>query len=397
MVAHVVGRSAYAVRYNRGMNNSVRLLQAAAAQADRLDKWLARKVQMRFNVLAQRVEIFEEDREVWRELRDVDATDLSYMYFGSTGNEVSSFRVHETLRAVAYKIKYDPLKEHLLALPDWDRTPRLDSWLASCIGAEQTEYTKIVGHKWLLAAIARALSPGCKVDGVLILHGKQGVGKSTLLRDLATDQFFSEADFDFSRPQEAGMALRGCWIHEWAELDNMSRATHTRLKAFISETRNVFRPPYGRETIDEPRRCIFAGSSNKDDFLTDTTGNRRFWPVKVGKYDQDLFLKMRDQLLAEALLAYQADEMWWLTPEEEALAEAPRSMVEHEDPWTGPLRDFLDGRAEVTVIEALEALSVPLERVDIRAQARVAGILRRLGYFQNGRVNGKRSWTLVRP
>lgn len=375
--------------------SNVRSLQPQSALADRLDKWLERKVTMRFNVLRQRVELFDPDKLVWRELRDVDATELTFSFQTSTGQNVSSFRIHETLRAVAYRQKHDPLKQHLLALPPWDEKPRLDRWLHRFVGADDTPYSRMISRKWLVSAVARAFVPGCKVDGVLILHGKQGIGKSTLLRDLASEEFFSEADFDFSRPQDAGMALRGCWIHEWSELDNMSRATHTRLKAFISETTNRFRPPYGREVVEEPRRCVFAGSSNKDDFLTDTTGNRRFWPVAVGEYRREELLGSRDQLLAEAILAFQDGQQWWLTPEEERVAEGPRAAVSFEHAWTPHILAFAQDRESFHISEVMEALDIALKDAgDTRKQNAIAGILRKLGYKQTGREGNRRLWRL---
>jgi predicted P-loop ATPase len=365
---------------------------AARALSDSLDHWLGAKVAIRFNTLAQQTEIFEFGTDSWREFRDSDSVNASFAYERSTGKKVGSFRVHETLRALAEQRPYDPLREHILSLPQWDGQKRLDTWLVDAIRAEDTPYTRLVSRKWLIAAISRALNPGCKVDNVLILHGEQGEGKSTLLRDLAGDEFFNEEDFDFGNTQKAGLALRGTWIHEWAELDSMSRATHTRLKSFISERFSRFRPPYGRETVMEPRRCVFAGSSNKDDFLTDSTGNRRFWPVKIGTYRRDFFQAMRDQLLAEAKEAYLDGERCWLTQEEEFLASRPRELVEHEDAWTEDVMSYLQGRREVSMKEITEHLTIPLERVEIKQQSRIAGILRKAGWRQGPKEKGRRLW-----
>jgi predicted P-loop ATPase len=365
----------------------------ARAREELLDRWLPRKITVRRNVLTHTVEVFDLDTQRWREFRDTDSVNVSFAYQYATGAKVSSSRVHETVALIAYGNLHDPLKEHVLALPEWDRVPRLDSWLVDSIHAEDTSYTRLVSRKWLIAAMARALHPGCKVDNVLILHGEQGEGKSTLLRDLATDEFFNEEDFDFGSAQKAGLSLRGTWIHEWAELDNMSRATHTRLKSFISERFSRFRPPYGREMVTEPRRTVFAGSSNKDDFLTDSTGNRRFWPVKVGTYRRDFFQAMRNQLLAEAREAYLEGERSWLTVEEEGLASRPRELVEHEDAWTGDVLAYLAGKDRVAMREVLEVLSIPLERIEIKHQQRVAGILRKAGWRQGAKENGRRLWS----
>ena len=371
---------------------SARATQGDQAASDRLDNWLRRKISVRYNTLRGRTEIL---RPKWRPLTDHDCVNLTFEYEGSTGTKVSSARMYEAVIAYSDGNKFDSLAEHIHALPLWDGTPRLDTWL-NYISVPDTEYSRLAGRKWIISAIARAIEPGCKADGVLILHGKQGIGKSTLLKDLATEEFFKDVDFDFSRPAEAGLALRGCWIHEWGELDNMSRATATRLKAFISETHNRFRPPYGRSTVEEPRRCVFAGSSNKDDFLTDTTGNRRFWPVDAGLYDRDGFLKVRDQLLAEAYTAYNSGEVWWFNREQEEIAETPRILVSAEDPWTDTVEAFVKGRDEVKILDILEHLTFPLNRVSRYEQSRVAGILRGLGY-ERKIVSGRgRLWKLAR-
>lgn len=367
---------------------------ASKALSDSLDHWLASKVAVRYNSLTHQCEIVDNSKVVWREIEDADSVRASFDYERAVGRKVSSARVHETLCALSRTRLHDPLRKHFTDLPQWDGEKRLDAWLIDSIGAEDSVYTRLVSRKWLIAAVSRAIDPGCKVDSVLILHGEQGEGKSTLLRDLATDEFFNEEDFDFGNAQKAGLALRGTWIHEWAELDNMSRATHTRLKSFISERFSRFRPPYGRAMVSEPRRCVFAGSSNKDDFLTDSTGNRRFWPVKVSTYHRQHFLNMREQLLAEAYVAYLEGERSWLTFEEEGLAARPRELVEHEDAWAGRILPALTGKATVTVLELLEdVLLLPTERIEIKHQSRVAGILRKAGWRQGPKENGRRLWS----
>ena len=137
-----------------------------------------------------------------------------------------------------------------------------------------------MGAKWLIGGVARIFQPGCKVDTCLILEGEQGLLKSTALRTLAGDAFFTDDIADLGS-KDSVMQTRGVLIIELAELDSMSREV-SRVKAFMSRQVDRIRPPYGRRVIEVPRECIFAGTTNKDTYLKDETGGRRFWPVKVG-------------------------------------------------------------------------------------------------------------------
>lgn len=359
--------------------------------------WLAQNVTVRHDLMLQSVQVYDTTTEAWRAIHDVDALNAMVSYRQQTGRKQSSAQIYELLMRQAFLHPYDSLKEHIAALPAWDQFGRLSTWLTRYAGVEDSAYTRTVGRKWLVAAMARALAPGpeCKVDNVLILHGEQGIGKSTMLKDLA-GPFFNDANFEFGNEQKAGMALRNTWIHEWAELDSMTKSSHTRLKSYVSETTNRFRAPYGRSMLVEPRRCVFAGSTNKDDFLTDSTGNRRFWPVHVTCYDMQM-REDRGQLLAEARDAFVRGEQWWATREDERLAGEYRAGVEYEDPWKEVIESDLHtkGLGEVNLNYILEeVLSVQLDRVLPQHQRRVADILRQLNYCRTSKrdLQGRRMW-----
>lgn len=360
------------------------------------DMWLRQNITVRLDVMQQTVQVFDSGQSQWRPLQDVDDIRAMLNYKRATNRKQSSGQMHELILLQAFDNPYDSLREHIAALGVWDGKRRLDSWLSLYGGCEDSSYTSMIGRKWLVSAMARALRPGpdCKVDNVLILHGKQGMGKSTLLKDLA-GPFFNDANFEFGNEQKAGMALRNTWIHEWAELDSMTKASHTRLKSYVSETVNRFRAPYGRNMLVEPRRCVFAGSTNKDDFLTDSTGNRRFWPVHLVRYDTRL-REDREQLLAEARDAFLQGEQWWTTREDEELAETVRARVEWEDPWKEEVEKALHDKTTVTGTWLLEeVLQVPLERLDARHSRRIADILKQLGYYKDGQrdLQGRRTWS----
>ena len=358
--------------------------------------WLQRNYTVRHDLMQQCIQVYDKTTQQWRALHDVDDIDAMVDYSEETYRRSSPTQMHDLLLRQAFRHPYDSLREHIAALPPHDGSPRLDSWLARYAGCEDSAYTRMIGRRWLVSAMARALKPGpdCKVDNVLILHGKQGMGKSTLLKDLA-GPFFNDANFEFGNEQKAGMALRNTWIHEWAELDSMGKATHTRLKSYVSETVNRFRAPYGRNMLVEPRRCVFAGSTNKDDFLTDSTGNRRFWPVHLVRYDERL-REDRAQLLAEARDAFLSGESWWTTREDEELATLVRAKVEFEDPWKEEIVAFLADRPSASINGVLEeCLHIPLDRLDQRHSRRVGDVLKQLGYYKDGTrdLQGHRQWS----
>ena len=143
-----------------------------------------------------------------------------------------------------------------------------------------TAYLRSVGPKWLIAAVARIYRPGLQGRPRIVFEGPQGVGKSTCLRILAGDEWFADEIADLGT-KDSAQDLRGKWIVELAEVAALRRAALERMKAFISRNVDHYRPSYGRRSMDFPRQCVFAGTTNADAYLADETGNRRFWPVKV--------------------------------------------------------------------------------------------------------------------
>jgi predicted P-loop ATPase len=144
-----------------------------------------------------------------------------------------------------------------------------------------------------------------------VLEGKQGAGKSSILRALAGDEWFHDGLSDM-HGKDASAALRGKWIIELPELSAMRRSDTEAVKAFLSRTEERYRPAYGRTEVIKPRRCVFAGTTNRNDYLTDDTGERRFWPVTVGAVKLDELTQDREQIWAEAVDLYRNGARWWL-------------------------------------------------------------------------------------
>ena len=309
--------------------------------------------------------------------------------------EPSVERVHEMVTHVAGLNGYHPLQDYLDGLK-WDGTERLDGLLSVYAGAEDGELNRTIGRRFMVSCVARAMQPGCKVDTVLILAGAQGIGKSTFFRALAGgDKWFRDTAIDM-RNKDAFLALKGAWIYEMAELASMRPRDAETVKQFLSAMVDSYRKPYGRTMVQEPRQCVFVGTTNEASFLTDPTGSRRFWPVQVrGRPDVLRLTADRDQLWAEAVAAYRRHERWYLETNEEDLLTEAHAEFEHEDPWEQVIGEWFDrvspGGATVSDI-LTDALKMDVDKQTKGHEMRLTKILSRLGLKKTRprQVNGKR-------
>jgi predicted P-loop ATPase len=289
--------------------------------------------------------------------------------------------VGDAISAVAEERAFDPLEDRLRSLI-WDGVPRIERWLLDYCGASISDtqpetYIKAVGRCWLISAAARALSPGCKVDSALVLVGPQGIGKSTAGRILGYS-WFSDA-LPPVHSKDASDHLRGVWLVEFGEMATASRADVEELKAFITRTVERFRPAYGRLEVEYPRRNVFFGTSNRDAFLKDETGNRRFWPVEVTKIDALRLMADRNQIWAEAVHAFDSGQQWHLTEDESRLAVTQAAAFVVVDDRAELLAQKLVGRSTATALECLDLLGMKNEK---REQMEVAGMLRSIGWMK---------------
>ena len=248
--------------------------------------------------------------------------------------------VSRSVTAVARDIRIHPVRDYLNSLV-WDRVHRLDTWALTYLGAEDTPLNHAFGSLWAISAVARIMRPGAKVDHMLILEGPQGARKSTALKVLAGEAWFTDELAEIGS-KDAAQQMRGVWVVEIAELDAIGRAEVSRIKAFLSRTVDRYRPPYERYVIDVPRQCVFAGSVNPDTYLRDETGNRRFWPVRCGTIDLDALRRDRDQLWAEAVARFRAGAIWWLDdPALVAMADAAQGERMQSDAWDSLIERWL--------------------------------------------------------
>lgn len=250
--------------------------------------------------------------------------------------------VEEAIDQVAQERSFHPVRDYLSSLI-WDGVSRIEDLIGTVIPTPRTLLSRVVLRKWFVAAVARVMRPGCKADCVLIFVGPQGLGKSRFFAVLVGGSWFSDSVIDVHN-KDAYMVLRHVWVLEWAELESMLRARAApAVKAFVSSDTDIYRPPYGRGTVKVPRHSLIVGTTNDDEFLTDPTGNRRYWPIPIlGEIDISALGGMRDQLWAEAAALYAAGEIHWLTNEEEAQLREVHARHEWHDPWEEPIRQYLD-------------------------------------------------------
>lgn len=217
----------------------------------------------------------------------------------------------DALALVFEENSYHPVKEYLSKLK-WDNKPRLETLFVEYLGAEDTPYARTVTRKTMVAAVSRIFKPGCKFDYMLTLIGKQGIGKSYIIKKLAMD-WFSDSITDI-KGKEAYEALDGVWIMEMGELAALKKSEREAIKGYISKQEDTYRKAFARNVTVNKRQCVFIGTTNDREFLNDPTGGRRFWIIETDETKRtktvwdDLTKDEVDQIWAEAVYYYKQGE-----------------------------------------------------------------------------------------
>lgn len=295
--------------------------------------------------------------------------------------------IADAIVVIARRNRFHPVREYLNGLT-WDGISRGSTWLARAFeSTDDDRYLEIIGPKVLIAAVARVMRPGCKMDNVMILEGEQGKGKSTVI-SILFGEWFTDAPLPIG-DKDAYMVIQGKWGLELAELDAFNKAEVTQLKHFFSQQIDRFRPSYGRVAQDHPRQTTFWGTTNQDAYLRDYTGNRRFWPVYCVTVNKQWVRDNRNQLWAEALHRFQENERWWVSQESEAdqlefsiVKEAQDARLQR-DPWEDVLIDYLAGitKPHLTSMEILkEAIGFDAAHIQQAHMNRLAPIMKALGW-----------------
>lgn len=276
----------------------------------------------------------------------------------------------------------------------WDGTPRLNSMLATFFGADQNEVNTLIGPKWMISAVARAMRPGCKADYMLILQGEQGMKKSMALEVLFGAAWTNSTHIQIDT-KDAVSALRGKWLRVFEECDSLSKKDAPIVKAFITNTLDTYRASYARGERDYPRQCVFAGTTNKSHYFIDETGGRRFWPVICTLIDIKGLEQFRDQLWAEAVARYEAGEHWWIEDaavELQLQAEQESRHMVHDMPLKDRIEKMMhlqQGRVSSwALIDALRLCKVPITEGGERSlQTAFGPILKSLGWVKKTKPN----------
>jgi putative DNA primase/helicase len=291
---------------------------------------------LRFNEMSQKT---ERSGRLYTDTDDAATADwLSVVYGVQVPREVTAGIVD----LVARRRSYDPLRDYLTGL-SWDGQPRIDTWLQRGLGVEDSPLHRRLGACWIVSAVARALSPGCQVDTMLVFVGPQGRGKTRAVEALAGSQFFSETELRIGEIRGL-QQLGDAWIHELGEMTPLlaNRVDRNVFKNFLTTRTDKYQRLHAKRSGEYPRRCVFLGTVNDTQILNDPTGARRFWPVLAVQADLQWIRAERDQLWAEARMRYERGDAWHLTPTEEAELELLQRPFRRADPWEEPLSAWLN-------------------------------------------------------
>jgi predicted P-loop ATPase len=351
------------------------------------------KGRLRFNLLKKQAEIDGKPLE-----SDDTTIDLAIDH----GVELQSpiVQVPGLFLKVAKTFSYHPIKDYLDRVAN-EVAPNFDLFnsMATRYFHNSGEIQNVMVKKFLIAAVARIFEPGCKVDTVLILHGPQGYFKSTALKTLAGKENFEDHIGSVSEKDEL-MKMHKVWFVEWAELEAILGKKETATtKAFLTSDTDNLRMPYARTVQEVKRASVICGSTNEDEFLSDATGNRRFWIVSMtDKIDIKGLERDRDILWSTAVHCYLRGDIWYLSPEEDKLAHDAAANYQTIHPWTKPIVNFAKNYPHVTTGEILAELGIEIGHQKMADSREVAKILKMAGWVRrNRRVEGRQEKVWVNP
>lgn len=351
---------------------------------------------LKFNEMLQQLELDGEHL-----MLDTIKTEIALQFNMDIGREDAI----DILLHLAKQRSYHPVRDYLNQVAD--SHPDIDISILDNIATRyfgnDSAIANIYMRKTLIGAVARIMEPGCKMDTITILYGKQGTYKSTFWRKLIGSEFFSDSLVDLTHKDELAK-LRRFWGLELAEIDYLfGQKAVESFKRFLSAQDDTYRPPYGRENLTVNRTCFFVGTTNKKDLLNDPTGDRRYWVLDVltDSIPYKLLDTERDLIWAAAVKLYRQGERWDLNEQEKTLSYGSNLEYHSQDPWEDAIARYLNIHRKVTTQEILtDALKFEINQCDLLKQRRVIAILQRLGCeSKTVSRNGKkfRAWVYAPP
>ncbi|MER9777141.1 virulence-associated E family protein [Mesorhizobium sp. M0220] len=318
-----------------------------------VERWLtANKRTIRRNLLSDTLEIHDPSGS--RPLSDDRLSEIRFSFaYATNGKDPAKDKVADALALIGERRSYHPVRDYLDGL-QWDGVKRLDALLCRYAGASDTSLHRAFGRKIICAAVRRAKLPGCKFDHVIVLQGRQDLGKSSLIRALCADPaWFTDQAKVGADAKETIERTAGAWVVELAELDGLGRREANAVKSFVTTVCDRARPAHGRYTVERPRGFVLFGTTNESAFLADLTGNRRWWAVLVTFCDVAGLTSVRDQLWAEAVQVEPTENLWLDNETWKAEAAAATGAVIDHGPWFEVLAERIpEGQIKITVLDA---------------------------------------------
>lgn len=323
-------------------------------------------------------------------LSDNDITQLmSYLASSAYNFTPQRVRLIEAITTVALKNNYHPIKDYLDNI-QWDGQYRIKCWLSEVCAVEINDYTEAVGIKILVAAVSRIYQPGVKFDTMMVLEGKQGIKKSTLIEILAGKEYYTSLSFTMSNKELVDL-MRGKWLLEVKEMHGFNKSETERVKALLDQHTDRVRLSYGRLADDFKRSSIIIGTMNpsgENRYLSDDTGGRRFWPILCySDIDTDKLIQMRDQLWAEAVYMYKNNEPIYMhTHYLNNLATEQQEDRLSSDPWEEVVRNYLRSKSLIPMVQINmqhileDCLKIPIREINRGTTGRIGKIVKTCGW-----------------
>ena len=346
----------------------------------------------------------------WRPFNDADYTrlrmDLEAGINGVQFRTVGREMMRDAIQVAAQDNAFDSAILWIDTL-EWDGVSRVESFMCDYFGTDDTEYTRAMSLYIWSALAGRVITPGCKVDMVPILVGKQGTGKSTGVSAMSpAPEFFTEISFH-EKEEDLARRMRGHLIAEIGELRGLHTKELESIKAFITRPYESWIPKYREYATRYARRTVFIGTTNQQQFLADETGNRRWLPVEIGQVDVASIERDCLQLWAEGAERYRQYGVEF--SEVERLSKSVHANHMMSDAWCEPVREWLDKPDEFSNIapktlpyllghEVLEnALRIEQKSINRLSEMRIGKVLRELGYDRKRKRidGGKQKWVFV--